>query len=114
MQAIVLSKDVAFRRPGAHIELPVVDGVVQVDTKQDAIMVAVAERYGKTDNLEGMKENVICGHLIPAGTGLRDYNSLVVGSKEDFEYLDKSLDARLEAEAAEDAAKIKKAEEKGK
>ena len=69
---------------------------------------------GKTDNLEGMKENVICGHLIPAGTGLRDYNSLVVGSKEDFEYLDKSLDARLEAEAAEDAAKIKKAEEKGK
>ena len=69
---------------------------------------------GKTDNLEGMKENVICGHLIPAGTGLRDYNSLVVGSKEDFEYLDESLDARLEAEAAEDAAKIKKAEEKGK
>jgi len=32
-----------------------------------------------------MKENVICGHLIPAGTGLRDYDKLVVGSKEDFE-----------------------------
>ncbi len=40
---------------------------------------------GKTDYLEGMKENVICGHLIPAGTGLREYDRLIVGSKEDFE-----------------------------
>ncbi|MDR0230761.1 MAG: DNA-directed RNA polymerase subunit beta' [Dysgonamonadaceae bacterium] len=40
---------------------------------------------GKVDKLEGMKENVICGHLIPAGTGLRDYDKLVVGSKEDFD-----------------------------
>jgi len=39
---------------------------------------------GKVDNLEGMKENVICGHLIPAGTGLRDYERLVVGSKDDI------------------------------
>ena len=36
---------------------------------------------GKVDTLEGMKENVICGHLIPAGTGLREYQSLMVGSK---------------------------------
>ena len=40
---------------------------------------------GKTDSLEGMKENVICGHLIPAGTGLREYDRLVVGSKEDID-----------------------------
>ncbi len=40
---------------------------------------------GKTDTLEGMKENVICGHLIPAGTGLREYERLVVGSKDDIE-----------------------------
>ena len=38
---------------------------------------------GKTDTLEGMKENVICGHLIPAGTGLRQYDSLVVGTTDD-------------------------------
>ena len=38
---------------------------------------------GKVDNLEGMKENVICGHLIPAGTGLREYERLVVTSKDD-------------------------------
>ncbi len=42
---------------------------------------------GKTDSLEGMKENVICGHLIPAGTGLRDYDRLVVGSKDDIDGL---------------------------
>ena len=40
---------------------------------------------GKTDTLEGMKENVICGHLIPAGTGLREYERLVVGSRDDIE-----------------------------
>ena len=40
---------------------------------------------GKVDNLEGMKENVICGHLIPAGTGLREYNALVVANLEDIE-----------------------------
>ena len=40
---------------------------------------------GKTDMLAGMKENVICGHLIPAGTGLREYERLVVGGKEDID-----------------------------
>ena len=40
---------------------------------------------GKVDHLEGMKENVICGHLIPAGTGLREFEKLVVGSKEEYE-----------------------------
>ena len=40
---------------------------------------------GKTDLLVGMKENVICGHLIPAGTGLREYERLVVGGKDDID-----------------------------
>ncbi len=40
---------------------------------------------GKRDNLEGMKENVICGHLIPAGTGSREFSKLIVLSKEDHE-----------------------------
>ena len=39
---------------------------------------------GKTDYLEGMKENVICGHLIPAGTGLREFNRIVVGDADDY------------------------------
>ena len=39
---------------------------------------------GKVDYLEGMKENVICGHLIPAGTGLREFNRIVVADKDEY------------------------------
>lgn len=42
---------------------------------------------GKADYLQGLKENVITGNLIPAGTGLREFDDLVVGSKEDFDLL---------------------------
>ena len=42
---------------------------------------------GKTDYLEGMKENVICGHLIPAGTGLREFSRIIVGDMDDYEKL---------------------------
>ena len=40
---------------------------------------------GKSDRLEGMKENVICGHLIPAGTGQREFEKIIVGSRDDYE-----------------------------
>jgi DNA-directed RNA polymerase subunit beta' len=53
---------------------------------------------GKTDTLEGMKENVICGHLIPAGTGLRQYERLIVGSVDD---VNPELDEDQEADDAE-------------
>ena len=39
---------------------------------------------GKSDTLEGMKENVICGHLIPAGTGLREFDRIVVGDRDEY------------------------------
>jgi DNA-directed RNA polymerase subunit beta' len=42
---------------------------------------------GKVDKLEGLKENVIVGHLLPAGTGQRNYNSIIVGSLEEYESL---------------------------
>ena len=38
----------------------------------------------RVDHLEGLKENVICGHLIPAGTGLAEYASIEVASKADY------------------------------
>jgi DNA-directed RNA polymerase subunit beta' len=41
----------------------------------------------KTDDLAGLKENVIVGHLIPAGTGMREYENIVVGSKEEYDKL---------------------------
>ena len=40
---------------------------------------------GKVDLLEGLKENVIVGHKIPAGTGMRDYDHIIVGSKEEYD-----------------------------
>ena len=39
---------------------------------------------GKVDSLEGLKENVIVGHRIPAGTGMRKYDDIIVGSKEEY------------------------------
>jgi DNA-directed RNA polymerase subunit beta' len=42
---------------------------------------------GKSDDMLGLKENVITGHLIPAGTGLRDFENMIVGSKEEYELL---------------------------
>ncbi len=47
---------------------------------------------GKSDTLQGLKENVITGNLIPAGTGMREFTDIVVGSKEEFELLSASRD----------------------
>ena len=47
---------------------------------------------GKIDDLLGLKENVIVGHLIPAGTGLREYDKLIVGSQEEYDLLMASKD----------------------
>ncbi len=54
---------------------------------------------GKVDYMRGLKENVIVGHLIPAGTGMRAYDGIVVGSKEEFERLQASKQEREENEA---------------
>ncbi len=50
----------------------------------------------KSDYLLGMKENVICGHLIPAGTGQREFNRIIVGSKEDYERIQANKKALLD------------------
>jgi DNA-directed RNA polymerase subunit beta' len=48
---------------------------------------------GKTDDMLGLKENVITGHHIPAGTGLREFENMIVGSKEEYELLQTSREA---------------------
>jgi len=50
-------------------------------------VLTLASVNAKRDDLIGLKENVIVGHLIPAGTGLREYDQIVVGSKEEYEQL---------------------------
>ena len=51
---------------------------------------------GKVDALEGLKENVIVGHRIPAGTGLREYDNMIVGSSEELETLMKAKEEKQE------------------
>ena len=50
-------------------------------------VLTLAAINARQDDLAGLKENVIVGHLIPAGTGLREYEDLIVGSKEEYENL---------------------------
>jgi DNA-directed RNA polymerase subunit beta' len=54
----------------------------------------------KTDMLKGLKENVIVGHLIPAGTGLREYDNIIVGSMEEYKLL---MESKQKAELSEEA-----------
>ena len=51
--------------------------------------------HGKVDRLEGLKENVICGHLIPAGTGAREFDKLIVGPFDEYEKMMDSYKAVL-------------------
>ncbi len=77
---------------------PVLLGITQAALATDSFISAAsfqettkvltdAAISAKTDHLLGLKENVIVGHLVPAGTGLRKYRDLVVGSKKELEAL---------------------------
>jgi len=48
-------------------------------------VLTLASISAKSDDLLGLKENVIVGHKIPAGTGLKKYDDIIVGSKEEYE-----------------------------
>jgi DNA-directed RNA polymerase subunit beta' len=56
-------------------------------------VLSTAAINGKLDNMIGLKENVITGHLIPAGTGQRDFENIIVGSKEEYEVLSATREA---------------------
>lgn len=56
-------------------------------------VLSAAAIQGKTDDMLGLKENVITGHPIPAGTGLREFENMIVGSKEEYELLQTTREA---------------------
>jgi DNA-directed RNA polymerase subunit beta' len=58
-------------------------------------VLSTAAIQGKTDYLLGLKENVITGHPIPAGTGLREFENMIVGSKEEYELLQTAKEAMM-------------------
>lgn len=90
---------------------PILQGITRASLQTDSFISAAsfqettkvlneAAVKGKIDELHGLKENVIVGHLIPAGTGIRDYDKLVVGSREEY---DKLMAAKEEEEAEAEA-----------
>ncbi|MCZ2442586.1 MAG: DNA-directed RNA polymerase subunit beta' [Flavobacteriales bacterium] len=80
----------------AATSVPVLQGITRASLQTESWISAAsfqettkvlneAAVNGKIDYLEGLKENVIVGHLIPAGTGLKEYRNMIVSSKEEME-----------------------------
>ncbi|MFN5170824.1 MAG: DNA-directed RNA polymerase subunit beta' [Cyclobacteriaceae bacterium] len=78
------------------VSAPTLQGITQASLKTESWLSAAsfqettkvlseAAIRGKADTLAGLKENVIVGHLIPAGTGQRRFNDLIVGSEEEYD-----------------------------
>jgi DNA-directed RNA polymerase subunit beta' len=91
-------KTVEVRDAMAAVSMPTLQGITQASLGTQSVLSAAsfqettkvlseAAIRGKTDDLIGLKENVIVGHLIPAGTGMREYAKLIVSSKEEYEQL---------------------------
>ena len=62
-------------------------GFLLLHSRKQQKCLSSAAIQGKTDDMLGLKENVITGHPIPAGTGLREFENMIVGSKEEYELL---------------------------
>jgi len=89
---------VVAREAVAATATPVLQGITRASLQTKSFISAAsfqettkvlneAAVSGKVDELEGLKENVIVGHKIPAGTGLREYDNIIVGSKDEYEQL---------------------------
>jgi DNA-directed RNA polymerase subunit beta' len=91
-------KIVEVRDALAAVSRPTLQGITQASLKTESWLSAAsfqettkvlseAAIRGKADQLMGLKENVIVGHLIPAGTGQRRFENLIVGSEEEYQQL---------------------------
>ncbi|MGB5978239.1 MAG: DNA-directed RNA polymerase subunit beta', partial [Cyclobacteriaceae bacterium] len=91
-------KIVEVRDAEAAVSRPTLQGITQASLGTESFISAAsfqettkvlseASIRGKADLLKGLKENVIVGHLIPAGTGFRDYEQIIVGSQEEYDKL---------------------------
>ena len=97
-------REVEVRDAELAVAEPVLLGITQAALKTDSYLSAAsfqettkvlteAAIAAKVDSLLGLKENVLVGHLVPAGTGLRDYADIVVGSRQELEALQATQDA---------------------
>jgi DNA-directed RNA polymerase subunit beta' len=94
-------KLVTVRDASPAVSRPTLQGITQASLGTQSFISAAsfqettkvlseAAIKGKADELLGLKENVIVGHLIPAGTGLKEYQKLIVGSQEEYDSLTES------------------------
>ncbi|WP_028979652.1 DNA-directed RNA polymerase subunit beta' [Sporocytophaga myxococcoides] len=106
-------KLVTVRDAEAAVSRPTLQGITQASLGTESFISAAsfqettkvlseASIRGKVDYLQGLKENVIVGHLIPAGTGQREYQSYIVGSKEEYDQLNASKEAFQQASKKEE------------
>jgi len=97
-------KTIEFRDAEPALSEPVLLGITTASLSTESFISAAsfqettkvlneAAIHGKVDYLDGLKENVICGHLIPAGTGLKEYKNLVVGSRDEYDKMVEVKDA---------------------
>jgi DNA-directed RNA polymerase subunit beta' len=102
-------KLVEFRDAVSATAQPVLMGITKASLGTQSFMSAAsfqettkvlneAAISGKVDELRGLKENVIVGHLIPAGTGMRNWDNVITGSKEEY---DRLMASKMEAETEE-------------
>jgi DNA-directed RNA polymerase subunit beta' len=101
-------KIIEVRNADAAVSRPSLQGITRASLGTESFISAAsfqettkvlseASIRGKADDLRGLKENVIVGHLIPAGTGSREYNDLIVGSEKEYnDLMSKSDDSVLE------------------
>jgi DNA-directed RNA polymerase subunit beta' len=98
-------KIVTVRDAEPAVSKPILQGITQASLGTDSFISAAsfqettkvlseASIRGKADNLLGLKENVIVGHLIPAGTGLRAFDNLIVGDQDEMERLEEAKELR--------------------
>ena len=106
-------KLVEVRDAQASVSRPVLQGITQASLGTQSFISAAsfqettkvlseASIRGKSDFLLGLKENVIVGHLIPAGTGIRKYNDIIVSNKEELEALVASKEAHQKKKELQD------------
>ena len=119
-------KIVEVRNADAAVSRPSLQGITRASLGTESFISAAsfqettkvlseASIRGKVDDLRGLKENVIVGHLIPAGTGLRAYNDMIVGSEKEYdELMTKSDDVIIEdgATVSEDILEENKQDQK--
>jgi DNA-directed RNA polymerase subunit beta' len=105
-------KIVEVRDALSAVSRPTLQGITQASLKTESWLSAAsfqettkvlseAAIRGKADRLVGLKENVIVGHLIPAGTGQRRFNNMIVGSEEEYDRLTAEATAPAKAKEKE-------------